>query len=139
MQEQQKEMALSGIPHFRRAFFLSIFVAIGCFSFASFLINPDVLDHFSSNVQDGSGENGESGPPSPENFHPRKVLPELPAIDQFNIIPAKDIGTQIEEGELVIGVIINGKARDYPLNMMTGPQREVFNDVLGDRPIAATW
>ncbi|MCH7988284.1 MAG: DUF3179 domain-containing protein [Planctomycetes bacterium] len=90
-------------------------------------------------VQDGTGENDDSNSPSPENFHPRKVVPEMPALDQFHILPAKDISTQIDDDELVIGVVINGEARAYPLNMMTGPQREVFNDVLGDRPIAATW
>ena len=32
-----------------------------------------------------------------------------------------------------------GQARAYPINMLTGPSREIINDVLGGVPIAATW
>jgi len=46
---------------------------------------------------------------------------------------------QVTGKELVIGVVVDGKARAYPINMLTGPSREIINDVLGSRSIAATW
>jgi len=41
--------------------------------------------------------------------------------------------------DLVIGVVVDGKARAYPVNFMNGPLHEVVNDRVGDREIAATW
>jgi hypothetical protein len=36
-------------------------------------------------------------------------------------------------------VMINGESRAYPINMLTGPSREILNDRLGGTAIAATW
>lgn len=82
---------------------------------------------------------GPDNPPSPETFYPGRAVPEQPAITKFKIGSLEDVKGQIAEDELVIGVSVAGEARAYPINMMTGPQREVFNDTLGGRPIAATW
>ena len=38
-----------------------------------------------------------------------------------------------------LGVEVGGEARAYPINMLSGPNREILNDTLGGRPIAATW
>jgi hypothetical protein len=35
--------------------------------------------------------------------------------------------------------VVEGKARAYPINMLTGPRREIINDELGGKAIAATW
>ena len=43
------------------------------------------------------------------------------------------------DNELVIGVEIDGQARAYPINQLTGPSREIINDVLAGTAIAATW
>jgi len=43
------------------------------------------------------------------------------------------------DNELVLGLELNGEARAYPINMLTGPSREIINDTLGGIPIAATW
>lgn len=48
-------------------------------------------------------------------------------------------GKQILPKELVLGVEVNGVARAYPINMLTGPEREIINDELGGKAIAATW
>ena len=45
----------------------------------------------------------------------------------------------VAASDLVIGLTIGTAARAYPLNMLTGPRREIINDELGGRAIAATW
>ena len=45
----------------------------------------------------------------------------------------------VRDDELVLGVVVNGKDRAYPINTLTGPRREIINDELGGRAIAATW
>ena len=54
-------------------------------------------------------------------------------------LAAGDVTDQVSDNELVLGVVVSGKARAYPLNMLTGPRREIINDKLGGRHIAATW
>ena len=39
----------------------------------------------------------------------------------------------------MLGVVIRGEARAYPLNQLSGPDREVFNEILGGLPVAVTW
>ena len=45
----------------------------------------------------------------------------------------------LAEDDLVMGAVINGEARAYPVNYMNGPMHEVVNDELGGLPIAPTW
>lgn len=78
-------------------------------------------------------------PPSPESFDPFRAASEFPAITEFKTVSAREIADSIDDVELVIGVVIDGEPRAYPINMMTGPNREIFNDVLAGQPIAATW
>lgn len=72
------------------------------------------------------------------HYNPRQVLrkpirpiisPPVVSADKAEILP----------NELVLGVEINGAARAYSINQLTGPQREIINDVLGGTAIAATW
>ncbi len=73
-----------------------------------------------------------------ENYAPKSVLPvPLRAITNAKIINASQ--TEISDNELVIGVEIDGQARAYPINQLTGPSREIINDELAGIPIAATW
>lgn len=73
-----------------------------------------------------------------ENYAPRTVLPvPLRAITNPNLISASE--AKISTNELVIGVEIDGQARAYPINQLTGPSREIINDELAGIPIAATW
>ena len=89
------------------------------------------------NAQAGGPPLTAENPPSPESFHPNRAVDQPPIVSGFKIVPAGK--SKIEDDELVLGVEINGKARAYPINMMTGPMREIFNDELGGLPIAATW
>ncbi len=74
-------------------------------------------------------------------FNPRTVIPRpFPAIVDPTIVSAEEAeGEFVRDRELVLGVVINGEARAYPINVLTGPRREIINDSLGKRSIAATW
>jgi hypothetical protein len=78
----------------------------------------------------------------------RADLPEysttrfFPVFDDISSVPVKraiDIADEVRDDELVLGVTLGGEARAYPINQLFSPQREVFNDMLGGQPIAATW
>jgi hypothetical protein len=43
------------------------------------------------------------------------------------------------DAEIVIGVVVEGHARAYPVNLMWGPDNEVVNDTLGETAVAASW
>ena len=67
------------------------------------------------------------------------VLPRFKPITEFSILETVDTVGKLEDDELVLGIEINGEARAYPLNVLNGPLREIFNDTVGGRAIAATW
>ena len=74
----------------------------------------------------------------PDRYAPRQVLRQpIRPITNPVIVAAGESGTAANE--LVIGVEVNGAARAYPINQLTGPSREIINDVLGGTAIAATW
>lgn len=76
----------------------------------------------------------------PPEFAPRVVIPRaFPAIKDAPTMSAAEANKILNEAELVLGVTVNGKSRAYPINMLTGPKREIINDQLGGRAIAATW
>ncbi len=70
---------------------------------------------------------------------PRKVVPPQPPIVNAPVLAAKRVRNEVADGELVLGVVVGREARAYPINMLTGPRREIINDTLGGQPIAATW
>lgn len=53
------------------------------------------------------------------------------------IVGAGDV--DIDDGDLVMGVVIAGEPRAYPVNYMNGPYNEVVNDELGGQAIAPSW
>ncbi len=72
-------------------------------------------------------------------FKPRKVVSPFPAITDAPTLPAETIGDKVRDTELVLGVVVDGRARAYPINQLTQPTREIINDVLAGTAIAATW
>ena len=73
-------------------------------------------------------------------FNPRTVIDRsFKAITQAPFVDTTEVEDEVRDNELVLGVIIDGKARAYPINQLTGPSREIINDTLGGRSIAATW
>ncbi len=88
-----------------------------------------------------SGPRGQAELPEPvaEGFTPRRLMgPQKPITDAEFLRP-EEVGDQVLGGELVLGVVANGEARAYPINMLSGARREIINDQLGGAPIAATW
>ena len=79
------------------------------------------------------------GSTSADEFRPRKVVNAFPAITKPRIVTVDEAGRFVEADELVLGVVSGKEARAYPLNMLTNPTREIINDRLGGRDIAATW
>jgi hypothetical protein len=74
------------------------------------------------------------------DYNPRIVIARpFKAIQNAKFITADQVKDQVTDQELVLGVVINGEAKAYPINMLCGPSREIINDTLGDQPIAATW
>ena len=73
------------------------------------------------------------------DFRPRRVLAAQPTISDFVTKPVRDVGNALNPSELVIGVTVGNESRAYPINMLTGPSREIVNDKLGGQAIAATW
>lgn len=63
----------------------------------------------------------------------------MAAIVDAPFISANDVTDEVQPEELVLGVVIGDESRAYPINMLTGPRREIINDRLGGRSIAATW
>lgn len=75
-----------------------------------------------------------------DDFQPKVVIKKpFPPITEFPILSAKQAEGKINDAELVLGIELDGQARAYPINMLTGPRREILNDTLADIPIAATW
>lgn len=73
-------------------------------------------------------------------FRPRTLIPRpFPAITKFPVVSAAKAAGRIQDAELVLGVTIGKESRAYPINMLTGPRREILNDTLGGKAIAATW
>lgn len=80
-----------------------------------------------------------NNPPRPESFFPEEVLARQRALVDFEAVAVSDVGDRLDENEMILGIVLEGQPRAYLINMMTGPQREIFNDTLADRAIAATW
>lgn len=76
---------------------------------------------------------------STADFRPVRVLAALPAITDAPVKRASEVGGMLNPSELVVGVTIGNQSRAYPINMLTGPSREIINDKLGGQAIAATW
>lgn len=87
-----------------------------------------IADDIEDDVEDSTPE-----------FDPIVVVRPFPAIENAPIIAGVDVVDEVVAKELVLGVVVNGEARAYPINMLTGPTREIINDTLGGQDIAATW
>ncbi len=74
-----------------------------------------------------------------DSFRPRRVLGPQPPITDVPLMSAEQAERTLNPEELVLGVSIGRQARCYPINMLTGPRREIINDTFAGRPVAATW
>lgn len=78
-------------------------------------------------------------PPSQQSFSPLQVVPRPALVSGVKYVGADEIGPRLQDEDLVLAVTIGNESRAWPINMLTGPQREIINDVVGGRAIAATW
>lgn len=78
-------------------------------------------------------------PAGAEEFRPKRLLPPVDPITDPSLVPATEAQEWVGDDELVVGVVIGEEARAYPINQLTRPSREIINDKLGGRSIAATW
>jgi len=72
-------------------------------------------------------------------FKPSQVVQPFKAIVDAPHVKAGETKGFVEDDELVLGVTIGKASRAYPINMLTNPTREIINDKLGGKHIAATW
>jgi len=78
-------------------------------------------------------------PAAAEEFNPKRVVKRFDPIRNPKVVPAGEAGKFVRDDELILGVVVNEEARAYPINMLTNPTREIINDRVGGRAIAATW
>ena len=81
-----------------------------------------------------SGESRESADLPPEF---QQVLPRgrIAAIDKPEFVTAEE--AEISEEAWVLGVVVDGQARAYSLNLLN--RHEVVNDRINDKSFAAVW
>ncbi len=59
----------------------------------------------------------------------------IPAVFEPRFVSAEE--ADISDDAWVLGVVINGEAHAYSLNLLNS--HEVVNDMFGDVPVAAVW
>jgi len=71
----------------------------------------------------------------PRDF--KQIIPRgsIPAITHPQYVPASR--AHISDNTWVLGVVINGQARAYSLNLLNN--HEIVNDRVGNTPFAAVW
>ncbi len=74
-------------------------------------------------------------PELPEGYV--QIIPRgaIPAIDEPVYVPAAE--ARIRDEAWVLGVVIDGQARAYSLELLNG--HEVVNDTIGNTDFAAVW
>jgi hypothetical protein len=87
----------------------------------------------------GGAQAGDFPIPGLPEYLKNRLYPRFPAFVDVPVKHANEIVDEVRDDELVLGVVIEGQARAWPINQLHTPQREVFNEVLGGTPIAATW
>jgi hypothetical protein len=64
-------------------------------------------------------------------FNPVVIEKEpRPPIVNAPFIKANEVVDRVRPEELVLGIVIAGEARAYPINMLVGPEREIINDTI---------
>lgn len=80
-------------------------------------------------------------PPAPQ-LGTDAIKPLLPrdsirSIDDPQLVSAETAAPMMKENERIIGVVINGDVRAYPIPILS--VHEIVNDVVGGEPVAVTW
>ena len=62
----------------------------------------------------------------------------IPIVDAPYTTPEKVRG-RVSDRDLVIGLVVNGRAFAYPIKMLGGPSREIINEEYGGVPFCVNW
>ena len=67
------------------------------------------------------------------------LLPKdgIPSIDNPRFYGVEEADQEYHPNEIVMGVVFNGEARAYSVNMLSS--HEIVNDMVAGVPIAVTW
>jgi tetratricopeptide (TPR) repeat protein len=85
----------------------------------------------------GPEPSAEAPPPMDASGYTDLRQDGYPIRSRVRVVPPSR--TKLVDTDLVIGVVVEGQARAYPVNLMFGPSNEALNDVLAGVPVAATW
>ncbi len=78
-----------------------------------------------------------AAPPTPLPLKTLFPADAIQALDHPATISAQQAAAQVPPNEEVMGVVVNGEARAYPIGLLS--RHEVANDTLGGEPIAVTF
>ena len=70
-----------------------------------------------------------------EAVMPQKFLP----IDDAPYTTPEKVSDRVRDKDLVIGLVVEGRAFAYPINMLGGPQAEIINDQFAGVPFCVNW
>jgi hypothetical protein len=91
----------------------------------------------------GSGALAAGQEPLNRDYSELTVLPEAAYAPWFaapgGLASPGEIDLVLEDGDLVLGVVIGEEARAYPIGFFWGPAHEILNDTLGGTPVAPSW
>ncbi len=78
-------------------------------------------------------------PGEPREVSIYTLLPKdgIRSIDDPSFVTAAEAGLDMADQEFVIGLIIDGDTRAYPINVLS--RHEIVNDVVGGTPVAVTY
>ncbi len=82
------------------------------------------------------GQDKQDVPTDPSRFN---RMPAEPFRVREDVQTVAAFDAPLENGDLVIGVVVGDEARAYPINFLIGPRNEIVNDKLGGNPLAVTW
>lgn len=128
------------MPDSPRSQKLMLVVALLGFTGAALITyNRNANDNETPSSLDGDIYPAAAAKPGDDAYNPKTVVRPFKPIKDARFIKASEVKNQVADNELVLAIEIEGEARAYPINMLCGPQREIINDTLGNRAIAATW
>jgi hypothetical protein len=72
-------------------------------------------------------------------FDPVQVVRRYPPLSRPPVVTAEAAAGRLGDGEPVLGVVVDGEARAYPIKMIRFINKEVINDTVGGQPILVSW
>lgn len=61
----------------------------------------------------------------------------IPSLGRPEFLPAKEADRLLKRSDRVLGIVLNGEAKAYPLRILNW--HELVNDSLGNSPVLVSW